>query len=281
MSYRYDEDYDEVPVRRAKPRTAAPSSKRSPSAAGAARKASAPAARSGAQGAGRPAPSGKAAAPAKKRAGSAAPSKSASPQKRYRDHDEDLPVRPAPRPKRPAARKKPRKKRTNPMLALVYWLVAIALAFGISYFVREYGFEIVRVSGDNMYETLMDGDLALVTKFDYNSDSPDRGDVVAVEMGGQKGLILRRVVGLPTETVEIIGGETTINGSKLLEQYIGLATYDTFEGKTLPPGKYYLLGDNRTETNDSRDPNIGLVDQEDIVGKVRWVIWPLSHMGSL
>lgn len=132
-----------------------------------------------------------------------------------------------------------------------------------------------------MYETLMDGDLALVTKFDYQSETPQRGDVVAVDLGGNQGYVLRRVVGLPGETVEIVGGETLINGSKLLESYIGLATYDTFDGKTLPSGKYYLLGDNRTETNDSRSSQIGLVDQEDIVGKVRWVIWPLSHLGSL
>ena len=196
---------------------------------------------------------------------------------RHRYPEEDY----APRPKRPSGRKKGRKRRTNPITALLYWVLALALAFGISYFVREYCFEIVRVSGDNMYETLMDGDLALVTKFDYQSETPQRGDVVAVELGGNQGYVLRRVVGLPGETVEIVGGETLINGSKLLESYIGLATYDTFDGKTLPSGKYYLLGDNRTETNDSRSSQIGLVDQEDIVGKVRWVIWPLSHLGSL
>lgn len=57
-----------------------------------------------------------------------------------------------------------------------------------------------------MYETLMDGDLALVTKFDYQNETPQRGDVVAVELGGNQGYVLRRVVGLPGETVEIVGG---------------------------------------------------------------------------
>ena len=273
MSYRYEDDYQEVPVKR--PRAAAPSAKRSGTAGGSGRKVSPSQAQRAGQ-AQRSAPAAKRTAPAAGgRRSAAAPTKA----KRYRDYDVDTPMRATP--KRPPARKKARKRRTNPMLALLYWLLAIALAFGISYFVREYGFEIVRVSGDNMYETLMDGDLALVTKFDYQSEAPAQGDVVAVEMGGQKGVILRRVIGLPGDTVEIVDGETLINGSKLLEQYIGLATYDTFDGKTLPSGKYYLLGDNRTETNDSRDPEIGLVDREDIVGKVRWVIWPLSHLGSL
>ena len=273
MSYRYEDDYQEVPVKRS--RAAAPSAKRGGTAAGPARKAPSSQAQRTAQGP-RKAPAAKRAAPA---AGGRRPSAASAGAKRYRDYDVEPPVRRAP--KRPPARKKARKRRTNPMLALLYWLLAIALAFGISYFVREYGFEIVRVSGDNMYETLMDGDLALVTKFDYQSEAPAQGDVVAVEMGGQKGVILRRVIGMPGDTVEIVDGETLINGAKLLEQYIGLNTYDTFDGKTLPSGKYYLLGDNRTETNDSRDPQIGLVDREDIVGKVRWVIWPLSHLGSL
>lgn len=198
-----------------------------------------------------------------------------APARGYREYDDYAPVRHTPR-------KKPRrKKRTNPLVALVYWLLAIAIAFGASYFIKEYGFEIIRVSGDGMYQTLMNGDLALVTKFDYKDASPQRGDVVAVTVDGNKGMMLRRVVGLPGETVEILGGDTMVNGSKLLEQYIGLRTYDTFEGKTMPPDKYYLLGDNRTETNDSRDNQIGLVDKEDIVGQVRWVIWPLNHLGSL
>ncbi|HIS01456.1 MAG TPA: signal peptidase I [Candidatus Excrementavichristensenella intestinipullorum] len=281
MSYRYDEDYEDVPARRVK-KPAGEGAQRggekraarkaSPSSGASSRKGDAKAA------AGKARPSSKAAKPAPEGGAKKRPAPSGAARKpRHRYPEEDY----APRPKRPSGRKKGRKRRTNPITALLYWVLALALAFGISYFVREYCFEIVRVSGDNMYETLMDGDLALVTKFDYQSETPQRGDVVAVELGGNQGYVLRRVVGLPGETVEIVGGETLINGSKLLESYIGLATYDTFDGKTLPSGKYYLLGDNRTETNDSRSSQIGLVDQEDIVGKVRWVIWPLSHLGSL
>ena len=94
-----------------------------------------------------------------------------------------------------------------------------------------------------MYETLMDGDLALVTKFDYQSETPQRGDVVAVELGGNQGYVLRRVVGLPGETVEIVGGETLINGSKLLESYICLL-YTSERTRSMGPG-----AENHAETN--------------------------------
>ncbi len=174
-----------------------------------------------------------------------------------------------------------RKRRANPMLALLGWLLAIALAFGISYFVKAYGFEVVRVNGDAMAETMMDGDLVLVTKFDYKEADPERFDVVVMKPSGRKGVILRRIVGMPGETVEILAGETHINGSKLLEQHVGQRTYEDAGGKTLPTNRYYVMSDNRTQFSDSRNDEIGLVEADNIVGKARWVIWPLSHLGGL
>ncbi|MEG2388888.1 MAG: signal peptidase I [Clostridia bacterium] len=200
-------------------------------------------------------------------------SASIRPRDNYRDYDDELRVRPRP--------KKRKKRRTSPMVTLTYWLIAVALAFGISYFLHQNVFEIVRVSGDSMYETMMDGDLVVVTKMAYKDQSPKRGDIVAMGVTGRKGVVLRRIVGIPGETIELNGGQTMINGAPLLEQYIGLKNYDNFPAKALPPDKYYVLSDNRAEVTDSRLDEVGLVDRADVIGQARWVVWPLKHMGSL
>ncbi len=299
MRYSYDEDYEEVrPVRRAPEKgdgarvksAARPGPGKAPSAAKAAgSKASSPAG----SGARRAAPraQGKAEiAPRKQGARpSGAPSKERTAQRarptpppprehRGMDYEDD---RPAPRAARPVKRStRSRKKRGNPMATLAGILIAVALAFAISYFLHEYAFDIVRVSGDAMHETLMNGDLAVVTKFDYKEASPETGDIVAVRVGAQKGVILRRVIGVPGQTVEFTGSETLIDGRPLLEEYVSLKNYNSFPAKTLPHGKFYIAGDNRSELSDSRLDEVGLVSAGDIVGKVRMVIWPFNHLSS-
>ena len=188
------------------------------------------------------------------------------------------PVRPV-KAVRPAKPRKPKRRSGGFVSVLAGLVLAVALAFAGGYLLREYAFDIVRVSGDAMHETLMNGDLALVSKLD--SQPPGTGDVVAVRVSGRQGVILRRVIGVPGQTVEFKGGETLVDGSPLIEHYISLANYEQFPAKTLPHGKYYVGGDNRSEISDSRGEEVGLVSEQDIVGKVRWVIWPFNHVRTL
>lgn len=185
----------------------------------------------------------------------------------------------APRPSK--ARAKYKRKRANPLVTLLYWVVAVAVAFALSFLVRSYVFDLVRIGGDEMYETLLGGDVAYVDLLAYSeSATPQRGDVVAVSLPGENGLLLRRIVALPGETVSLTGGETLVDGEALYEPYVSLKTYDTFPTMTLPLGSYYLLCDNRTKTADSRDDRVSIVGRAQIRGKGRYVIWPLNHLGS-
>ena len=171
--------------------------------------------------------------------------------------------------------------RTKPMTAILWWVVAIAIAFAVSFLINHYLFEVVSVTSDSMHETLMRGDLVLVSKFDFKEDGPTQGEIIAARRGVQSGTLLRRVIAVPGQTIEIDGEQTLINGVQLNEmQYKSLENYDVFPAKTLPEGKYYLMGDNRSEVSDSRSDQIGLVDKNEIVGRVRAVIWPLNHWST-
>lgn len=179
--------------------------------------------------------------------------------------------------------KKGKKRRENPMRVLFYVAFAVVMALLISFLVRTFLFEIVRVSQDAMYDSLIDGDWVIVTKFDYWSDSPARGDIVAVNVSGQQdGVILRRVVGLPGETLSVdFNGDTLINGNPIGENYVTLRLYEELPEVTLPGGRFFVMSDNRTVKLDSRDPSIDVVRKSNIMGKARAILWPLSRSGQL
>ena len=194
-------------------------------------------------------------------------------QSDWDDYDDDYEVRTQ------RVKKTARKKaRTKPMTVMLWFVIAIAIAFAVSFLINHYLFEIVGVTGDSMHETLMRGDLVLVRKVDYKDEGPRQGEIVAVRRGVQDGILLRRVIGMPGQTIKVDGDVTYINDVALNEmQYKSLENYASFDAKTMPEGKYYLMGDNRSEISDSRSDQIGLVDKNEIVGKVSAVIWPLNH----
>ena len=126
-----------------------------------------------------------------------------------------------------------------------------------------------------MAETLVSGDVALVTKFDYRKDPPARFDVVQIEIPGRGGTYLKRVIGLPGETVHIISGVVHINGIALEEKY-ATPSNDDFS-VALGADEYFVLGDNRPESYDSREEDIGAIGAASFRGRVRAVLWPLGR----
>lgn len=167
---------------------------------------------------------------------------------------------------------------------LVEWVVTIGAALLIAMVVRTYIFEPVRVDGHSMDFTLADGEIMLVTKFDYLSGTPERFDVVICHYPGrtQKNLLgmeeplnfVKRVVGLPGDTVEVSGGFLYVNGEKYEEPYITNRPNYSMKPYTVPEGMYFVLGDNRSNSNDSH--LIGPITQDMVVGHVRQIMWPLS-----
>lgn len=162
------------------------------------------------------------------------------------------------------------------MKRLVRIILIVALGAALGLLIRQYALGVATVAGDSMQPTLMTGDTVLITRLDYILDTPARGDVAQLEIPGRDGAYLKRVVGLPGETVEIIGGVVHINGQALNEPYATLSD-DDFR-VTLGEDEYFVLGDNRPVSYDSREEDFGVVSADCFRGRVRAVIWPFERI---
>ena len=157
------------------------------------------------------------------------------------------------------------------LFTFFYACVAVLLAFVLVFSV---GMKVSMI-GVSMEPALYNGQEVLINKFIYRITSPKRGDIVAFLPNGNKNshYYLKRVVGLPGETIQIIGGYLYINGEPLSEDesYDKIADPGMAENEvTLGNDEYFVLGDNRNNSEDSRSGNIGAVKKETIAGKA-WV----------
>lgn len=146
-------------------------------------------------------------------------------------------------------------------------ILAVVLYFGINALSAR-----VRVDGFSMIPTLQNGEYILVNKLAYKTGQPNRGDIIVFRLPGDETQdLIKRVIGLPGDTVHISDGTVTINGAKLQEPYI--AQNPLYFGEwTVPEGFLFVLGDNR---NDSRDSHQwGLLPLENVIGKSVLIYWP-------
>jgi len=146
-------------------------------------------------------------------------------------------------------------------------ILAVVLYFGINALSAR-----VRVDGFSMIPTLQNGEYILVNKLAYKTGQPNRGDIIVFRLPGDETQdLIKRVIGLPGDTVHISDGAVTINGAKLQEPYI--AQNPLYFGEwTVPDGFLFVLGDNR---NDSRDSHQwGLLPLENVIGKSVLIYWP-------
>ncbi len=170
--------------------------------------------------------------------------------------------------------------------ALVLWIVEIALVILAAYLIIEYAVEKTTMMGISMNTTLNDGDKIIINKLSYLRDEPDRFDVIVFSQSktGHGYYNIKRVIGLPGETVEIINGAVFINGEKLRERITveamrvaGLAE----EAIVLGENEFFVLGDNRNYSEDSRFANIGIIVKEDIIGKAWLRLEPFSIIDKI
>ena len=133
----------------------------------------------------------------------------------------------------------------------------------------------VRVDGFSMVPTLQNGEYILVNRLAYKTGQPARGDIIVFSLPADNGQdLIKRVIGLPGETVHVSDGSVTINGVKLKETYIAQDPL-YFGDWTVPEGYLFVLGDNR---NDSRDSHQwGLLPLENVIGKSVLIYWPQSE----
>lgn len=164
---------------------------------------------------------------------------------------------------------------------VLYLLAVVALTFLFVQFVGQR----THVNGASMNDTLEDGDNLIVDKISYRFTDPERFDIIVFPYQYQeKTYYIKRIIGMPGETVQVKDGMIYIDGEILEEtygkevmQYAGVAA----DPITLGEDEYFVLGDNRNNSSDSRDPSVGNIKEDQIIGKAFIRIWPFNKFGIL
>ena len=180
------------------------------------------------------------------------------------------------------ANQKPPKKDEDGVLE---WIKSIVIALAIAAVIKWLFFDATRVAGNSMLNTLHDGDMLFMNKIGKHFYDYERGDIVILNAPDYPNrLYVKRVVGVPGDTVTLKDEKVYLNGEELNEPYTSvdytLQTSDTYEWYLLD-NQYFLLGDNRAEgaSNDSR--NYGPVEKDEIVGHAFFRFYPFSDMGNI
>jgi signal peptidase I len=159
-------------------------------------------------------------------------------------------------------------------------VLAVILYFGISFAVQA-----VHVEGLSMFATLDDNDYLIANKIDYRLHAPQRGDIIILRPPSSNSTdFIKRIIALPGERILISHGIVYINGHKLDEPYLPeawtqLDTWGGPDGMVVPPNSYFVMGDNRNRSQDSRI--FGFIGRDRIDGRAWFRIWPLSHFGNI
>ncbi len=168
---------------------------------------------------------------------------------------------------------------------LLSWIVFIVVVVAASYLIVTFVGQRTEVSGSSMETTLSTGDQLIVDKISYRFRDPKRYDIVVFPYRYEENrYYIKRIIGLPGETVQIVDGMVYINGSPLNEHYGNEVIEDpgsAAEPITLGDDEYFVLGDNRNNSQDSRASNVGLIHRDELLGRA-WVrIWPLDQFGVI
>lgn len=167
---------------------------------------------------------------------------------------------------------------------LLEWYEALVFALAVLVVSFSFLFRIIMVNGGSMEPTLNNGDRLIIWAAGYR---PQRSDVIVVDGYIDYGKpLVKRIIATGGDTVDIdfSAGTVTVNGTTLEEPYIAEPTYTSFDVTfplTVPEGTLFVMGDNRNGSTDSRDSDIGFIDERDILGKVIFRISPFDRIGGI
>lgn len=157
---------------------------------------------------------------------------------------------------------------------LLYIVIVVLMALAIRSFVAEP----IRVDGDSMVPTLTNNEDMLVEKVSYWFSDPMRGDIVICYYPGYTESCVKRVIGIPGETISVSGGDIYIDGVLLDESdYWQGEIIGDMEAVTVGEREVFVVGDNRNGSKDSRNPSVGCIPYSKVVGRVIAVVWPFSE----
>lgn len=177
----------------------------------------------------------------------------------------------------------PEQKEKSFLRELLGWVFYIILIIGLTYLIITYVGQRTRVSGNSMLTTLHDKDNLIVDKISYRVRDPKRFEIIVFPYQyGENTYYIKRIIGMPGETVQVLDGYVYIDGEKLEESY-GMEVMDdpgiAEDPIELGEDEYFVLGDNRNNSSDSRSADVGVINREDMVGRAWLRIWPLDSFG--
>ena len=155
-------------------------------------------------------------------------------------------------------------------------IISYIIVIIVVIFVKQFIITPIRVNQSSMNNTLYDKDIMILDKISYRFSDIKRFDIVVIKK--DKEYLIKRVIGLPGETVEYKDNKLYINGELVEESFNHKDTEDYILNKEIPEGYYFVVGDNRPDSLDSR--YIGLINKKDILGKTNLVLYPFSHFGT-
>ncbi|HLO86508.1 MAG TPA: signal peptidase I [Nostocaceae cyanobacterium] len=164
-------------------------------------------------------------------------------------------------------------------------LIAIALVLAI--LIRTFVAEPRLIPSESMFPTLHTGDRLVVEKVSYRFQPPKHGDIVVFQSPEElqrRGYpktqaFIKRVIATPGEVVSVAQGKVYLNGQPLTEDYIAEPALQPFPPVKVPEGRFFVMGDNRNDSNDSR--YWGFLPQENIIGRATFRFWPLDRFGLI
>lgn len=167
------------------------------------------------------------------------------------------------------------------MNKVVKEILSYVLIIIVVLLIKKYIFSPIKVNGDSMYPTLRDKDIMILNEIGYYLNGVERFDIVVVDTGNDK--IIKRIIGMPGETVRFYENKLYIN-DEIVEENFNHAMTHNFElsqidVEIIPEGYYFVVGDNRIDSLDSR--TIGLISEKQIMGKTNFTVFPFTRFGSI
>ena len=156
------------------------------------------------------------------------------------------------------------------------WIISIIIAVALVLVIHNYIGQLVRVDGASMQPTLYTDQRVLVTKIPYwNDENIERGDIVITKYPESRENFVKRIIALPGDTLEIDDGVLYINGIEIDEPYIKEEMETNYSEIVIPEGYYFVMGDNRNNSKDSRSISVGPLPRDMIQGRAYAILWPL------
>jgi signal peptidase I len=175
---------------------------------------------------------------------------------------------------------RPEPKRTLPLLRS--WVADLVIAVAVSAFIILFLYQPVKVEGSSMQPLLNDQQRVFINKFVYHIGPIERGDIVVFRYPRDPSKsYIKRVIGVAGDRVRVEGGRVFLNGRELREPYVPPIYVDlhSYPEIVVPENSYFVLGDHRTMSNDSRE--FGPIPATHIYGKAVFVYWPVEKLGAI